>query len=368
MKPAILIVDDEKNICTALKRQFDQRVYDVHEANNGQLALDILNHRSIDVIISDHQMPGMKGTEFLHIAKQRHPEVKRIMLSGQCEFDDLKNAINEADIHRFISKPWNDQEIVTAVNDNLPQHQLKKTLVNNKRNIPDNVTSIYPDFRQVHFDLEKAIANDELVLSAHPLIAKATADKSLSNLDIRWPKFSKLTHDGIVNIALQCGYGVELYQWYLIKSLDIFSQAHHRNHHVIIDVFNEQVADNHHLTELLQKLIAAEDTLLFRVDFKYLQQYGVNALYEVIRNHHCSTVLNIGKRIIDYPTILQSGASYLEMRCSHCTINNGLLTEKRLEMIRDAKNSRIKTILQHVIGTSQQHYANSLGVDYYSSE
>jgi response regulator RpfG family c-di-GMP phosphodiesterase len=132
MQPVVLLVDDEESIRSALHRMFRKNNFQVIEVDSGEAALDVLEREVVDVIISDQRMPGMTGTELLAKVKNNYPNIGRIMLSGQSDFDDLCEAINEAKIHRFLPKPWNEEQLVSVVNDSVPEGMLNSSLATAK--------------------------------------------------------------------------------------------------------------------------------------------------------------------------------------------------------------------------------------------
>lgn len=107
----LLLVDDESNILSALKRLLRRDGYHILTANSGQEGLDVLTQNKVDVIVSDQRMPGMMGVEFLRIAKSLYPETVRIVLSGYTELQSVTDAINEGAVYRFLTKPWEDQQL-----------------------------------------------------------------------------------------------------------------------------------------------------------------------------------------------------------------------------------------------------------------
>ena len=109
-RPKILCVDDEESLLHALKRVFKPR-FEVITTTSPDEALDLLDrHPDVAVILSDYRMPGMNGLELLRAVRARHPLISRAVLSGQIDLHNVSEAINRADIHKFILKPWeNDQ-------------------------------------------------------------------------------------------------------------------------------------------------------------------------------------------------------------------------------------------------------------------
>ena len=107
----LLLVDDEPNVLSSLKRLFRRDGHIILTANSGAEGLEMLAQHKVDVIISDQRMPGMTGVEFLRAAKQRHPDTIRIVLSGYTELQSVTDAINEGAVYRFLTKPWEDEQL-----------------------------------------------------------------------------------------------------------------------------------------------------------------------------------------------------------------------------------------------------------------
>ncbi len=112
----ILFVDDEKNVLQALRRLFMDEEYTVILANSAEEALEIINSNpNIGLIISDQRMPGMKGSEFLEKAKAILPDSIRILLTGYADITAVADAINKGGAYRYITKPWNDEELIQVI-------------------------------------------------------------------------------------------------------------------------------------------------------------------------------------------------------------------------------------------------------------
>ena len=112
-KPArtLLLVDDEPNIVASLKRLLRSDGYQILTANSGSDGLALLQKYKVDIILSDQRMPGMTGVDFLRIAKEIYPDTVRIVLSGYTELQSVTDAINEGAVFRFLTKPWDDQQL-----------------------------------------------------------------------------------------------------------------------------------------------------------------------------------------------------------------------------------------------------------------
>lgn len=120
----ILIVDDEPNVTSALKRVFRQENYRVLTACNGEEALDLLSKETCQLMISDYMMPRMSGAELLRKVKPLYPEMIRIMLTGQADTDAVMSAIKDGAVYKFILKPWNDDDLRVTVALALEQYDL----------------------------------------------------------------------------------------------------------------------------------------------------------------------------------------------------------------------------------------------------
>ncbi len=111
----LLFVDDESNILSSLKRLFRPLGYQIHTATSGAEGLDLLAREPIDLIVSDMRMPEMDGAEFLEKAAQRWPDTIRILLTGYSDIGSTIAALNNGQIYRYVSKPWEEHELTLAV-------------------------------------------------------------------------------------------------------------------------------------------------------------------------------------------------------------------------------------------------------------
>lgn len=123
--PVLLFVDDEPNILSSLRRLFRQHSYKIFIANGGQEGLEILEKETIDLVISDMRMPVMDGAVFLTHVKARWPDTIRLLLTGYADIQSTIDAINRGEIYRYITKPWNDNDIVLVVKQALERKSLE---------------------------------------------------------------------------------------------------------------------------------------------------------------------------------------------------------------------------------------------------
>ena len=110
----LLLVDDEERILSALKSLFRQR-YHVFTTTDGNKALDFMGKYHVHVIISDQRMPIMPGVELLRRSHEISPTSVRILLTGYSDLAAIVGSINDGEVYRFISKPWDNTDLQTIV-------------------------------------------------------------------------------------------------------------------------------------------------------------------------------------------------------------------------------------------------------------
>lgn len=110
----LLIVDDDERILNALKSIFRQR-YHVFTTTDGEKALDFITRYHMHVIISDQRMPGMTGVELLRRSREITPQSVRILLTGYSDLAAIVGSVNDGEVYRFISKPWDNASLQALV-------------------------------------------------------------------------------------------------------------------------------------------------------------------------------------------------------------------------------------------------------------
>ncbi|HVE83600.1 MAG TPA: response regulator [Myxococcales bacterium] len=122
----ILIVDDEENVCNALRRTLRREGYEIDVANHPAEALEKLLRTRYDLVLSDHLMPDMTGLELLKIVRNRHPDCMRLMLTGHADMQTAIDAINQGEIYRFLTKPWEDTELKVTLHLAFEQQDMER--------------------------------------------------------------------------------------------------------------------------------------------------------------------------------------------------------------------------------------------------
>lgn len=150
---SILFVDDEENILNALRRLFRPMGFQIAVAHGGAEALELMERQSVDLIVSDMRMPQMNGAELLEQIRMRWPNTIRILLTGYADMSMTVDAINKGNIYRYISKPWDDNELLAAVGQALEFKQLER----DKLRLEAEVRSQNDALRELNASLESRV-------------------------------------------------------------------------------------------------------------------------------------------------------------------------------------------------------------------
>jgi DNA-binding NtrC family response regulator len=107
----VLLVDDEPAVLRALGRMMSLDGHNVLKAEDSTVALDLLGREHVDVVVADIDMPGMNGIELVAQIRRLYPAVVRILLTGRATLDSTIDAINEGEVFRYVTKPWDAVEM-----------------------------------------------------------------------------------------------------------------------------------------------------------------------------------------------------------------------------------------------------------------
>ncbi|UUZ49692.1 response regulator [Massilia sp. B-10] len=164
-------MDDEPNILSALRRLFRPLGYKVLTAESGPAGLDLLAaEASVDLIISDMRMPDMDGARFLELVRERRPDTIRLLLTGYSDISSILAAINRGEIYRYITKPWDDNDILLVV-----RHALERRALEREKERLEALTRDQNEqLRELNTGLEAKVAERTAALTAsHDLIVDA---------------------------------------------------------------------------------------------------------------------------------------------------------------------------------------------------
>lgn len=150
----ILCVDDEANILSSLRRLLRPHGYQIFVANSAAEALQLLQQQTVDMVISDMRMPEMNGAEFLQQVRQNWPDTIRLLLTGYADIQSIIEAINQGEIYRYITKPWDDNDILLIIRQALERQQLQAE----KRRLEALTQQQNLALRELNANLEQKVA------------------------------------------------------------------------------------------------------------------------------------------------------------------------------------------------------------------
>jgi len=150
-KRPLLVVDDEINILQSLYDLF-RLDYTVHTARSGEEAMRIIDENEIHVVMTDQRMPGMTGTEFLAQLKEYKPDIIRLGFTGYADVRAVIDAINEGNVYRYISKPWDPEELKSIIAQAMEQYQL----LTDRKRLMNDLKAANESLQRANEELQKA--------------------------------------------------------------------------------------------------------------------------------------------------------------------------------------------------------------------
>jgi PAS domain S-box-containing protein len=154
LRHTLLLVDDEADVLDILVRMF-QRQYRVLTATSGQEALSILRTQTVDVLITDQRMPEMTGIELVTAARAEGIEVTTLLLTGYTDPEDIIAAINQGQVYRYITKPWEVNDLLITVKNAVDFTQLRRDKERLLRQLHQRVEALF-----VLYEVSRASASD----------------------------------------------------------------------------------------------------------------------------------------------------------------------------------------------------------------
>ncbi len=176
MKGQILLVDDDSNFLMGLQRALRNEDFQILCATSADEALFILSEKLIDLVVSDHAMPGTTGTELLATVCRKFPDTVRFILTGKATLDVAVEAINKGEISRFFVKPCNTTDLAVSIRQSLEQKELMsqaKRLLRKVQQQSDTLSLIeskHPGITDVKRDEEGVILIEDIHVDLNTLI------------------------------------------------------------------------------------------------------------------------------------------------------------------------------------------------------
>ena len=115
MDRTLLIVDDEDGVRRALTRALRGDGYRMLTASSGEEGLKLLETEPVQLVLSDHRMGALSGIQFLRQVRERWPDTLRILLTGYADLQMAIDAINQGELYRFLTKPWEDMDLRQSI-------------------------------------------------------------------------------------------------------------------------------------------------------------------------------------------------------------------------------------------------------------
>jgi putative nucleotidyltransferase with HDIG domain len=175
----LLFLDDEQNVLNALRRVFQDEEAPMAFTTSPSEALERIGRGEIAVAVSDQRMPEMTGIAFLEKVKKASPETVRILLTGHADLKIALEAINQGSVYRFLTKPWDEGELMQVVRQAAAQHALvtenrrlyELTLTQNRQlaelngSLERKVRERTREIEELNKDLEKSFFGSVRVLA-----------------------------------------------------------------------------------------------------------------------------------------------------------------------------------------------------------
>lgn len=163
-KKVILCVDDEKIVLESLRGELEGKFADPYAldfAESGDEALEVIEDLArtgdeLALIITDYIMPGLKGDEVLASVREKCPDARQIMLTGQANLEGITNAINNAKLYRYISKPWERSDLLLTINEALRSYEQELQIREHQSILEETVKARTRELEQALADLRES--------------------------------------------------------------------------------------------------------------------------------------------------------------------------------------------------------------------
>ena len=167
-KKCILVVDDDPNVLRSMVRLFHDEDYWVVTADSAPAARAIIEKEPVHLVISDAMMPGMSGHELLAWVRIHYPQIIRTLFTGKADLRSVMKAVNEGEIYRFFTKPWDPDELKLSIKLGLEKYDLEEErrlllrTVQIQRSELTRIEEEYPGIGAIKRDNSDAVLIDEM--------------------------------------------------------------------------------------------------------------------------------------------------------------------------------------------------------------
>jgi len=189
----ILVIDDEKSILSSISRDLQEKSYKIFLSENALDALSIIDNNEIDIVLCDYKLTNTNGAEVLNIISKKNPYITRVLLTGYYDNNIINEAINKAGVYKFITKPWDVEELEFVVDAGIKRSKIIKNNFNLIKDIEyknkeiEKITSKIEERLQLKD--KKIIKSQESVLlyqnrinSINELLKKISLGKSIRQI------------------------------------------------------------------------------------------------------------------------------------------------------------------------------------------
>jgi CheY-like chemotaxis protein len=159
----VLFVDDEPNILNSLRRGLAEEEYFCHFAGSGKEALEIIKSEKIAVIVTDMRMPEMNGLELLTQASELSPMTVKVVLSGYTQLPQILVTVNQVDIFKFITKPWELDDFIMVIRKCLDYYILREQNANYQKTLEAKNTSYQNILKKINELIDDAKFSREIL-------------------------------------------------------------------------------------------------------------------------------------------------------------------------------------------------------------
>lgn len=193
----ILLVDDEERVLKSLRRMFKGEKVNILMANSGEEAIEMIKYNEIAVIVTDERMGGTDGVEVLRNVTQWSPDTFRVLLTGYADLISVIEAINRGEVNRYVSKPWNNMELIEIVKEGLYRYDI----ISENRLITLDIIKQRDQLKMLTSSLEEKIKERTGDLEKNQNIIKINYFKALKSLAFAVDERNPCTDSSSKNVS-----------------------------------------------------------------------------------------------------------------------------------------------------------------------